>query len=195
MTILAKFRHFGNKNSNGQLAHYRRQNFDPTLANFYAIGQMYIIVNNQILKEKSSHLVTLARTNNLNCYWLIFSEICNWRPPNTSSRHPRPDRARVQRLEDGPSQRGHRAGGQRGQAGWGVRHHRAGPRYPRRDSYWGQAAGIFLKKWTNPGLFFVCFQSFQTNNTIFTTNQCEKCPSIIRPRDSNPQPFNMSCHI
>ena len=124
MTILAKFRHFGNKNSNGQLVHYRRQNFDPTLANFYAIGQMYIIVNNQILKEKSSHLVTLARTNNLNCYWLIFSEICNWRPPNTSSRHPRPDRARVQRLEDGPSQRGHRAGGQRGQAGWGVRHHR-----------------------------------------------------------------------
>ena len=68
MTILAKFRHFGNKNSNGQLAHYRRQNFGPTLANFYAIGQMYIIVNNQILKEKSSHLVTLARTNNLNCY-------------------------------------------------------------------------------------------------------------------------------
>ena len=30
--------------------------------------------------------------------------------------------------------------------------------------------------WANPGLFFVYFQSFQTNiNTIFTTNQCEKC--------------------
>ena len=29
-------------------------------------------------------------------------------------------------------------------------------------------------KWANPGLFFLYFQSFQTNNTIFTTNQCEK---------------------
>ena len=30
------------------------------------------------------------------------------------------------------------------------------------------------KKWTNPGLFFVCFCLYQTNNTIFTTNICEK---------------------
>ena len=30
-------------------------------------------------------------------------------------------------------------------------------------------------KWANPGLFFVYFRSFQTNNTIFTTNKCEKC--------------------
>ena len=26
----------------------------------------------------------------------------------------------------------------------------------------------------NPGLFFIYFRSFQTNNTIFATNQCEK---------------------
>ena len=29
-------------------------------------------------------------------------------------------------------------------------------------------------KWANPGLFRLCFRSFQTNNTIFTTNQFEK---------------------
>ena len=34
---------------------------------------------------------------------------------------------------------------------------------------------FFLKNWANPGLFFVYFRSFQTNNTIFTTNECEKC--------------------
>ena len=34
---------------------------------------------------------------------------------------------------------------------------------------------FLLKKWANPGLFVVYFRSFQTNNTIFTTNQCEKC--------------------
>ena len=33
---------------------------------------------------------------------------------------------------------------------------------------------LFFKNWTNPGLFFVYFRSFQTNNTIFTTNECEK---------------------
>ena len=40
-----------------------------------------------------------------------------------------------------------------------------------------------------PGLFFVYFWSFQTNNTIFTTNQCEKMsyPSSIRRRDLNPR--------
>ena len=50
---------------------------------------------------------------------------------------------------------------------------------------------VFLKKWANPGLFFIYFRSFQTNNTIFTANQCEKmsCPSSIRCQDSNPQPF------
>ena len=51
-------------------------------------------------------------------------------------------------------------------------------------------SNIFFK-WANPGLFFVYFLSFQTNNTIFTTNQCEKMssPSSIRYRDSNPQPL------
>ena len=34
--------------------------------------------------------------------------------------------------------------------------------------------GVIFFKWANPGLFFVYFQSFQTNNTIFTTNICEK---------------------
>ena len=50
---------------------------------------------------------------------------------------------------------------------------------------------FFFKKWANPGLFFVYFWSFQTNNTIFTTNQCEKmsCPSSIRRQDSNPGPL------
>ena len=37
---------------------------------------------------------------------------------------------------------------------------------------------FFLKKWANPGLFFVYFRSFQTNNTILTTNQCENDMSI-----------------
>ena len=47
----------------------------------------------------------------------------------------------------------------------------------------------FFKKWANPGLFFIYFRSFQTNNTTFTTNQCEKCPSSIWSWDLNPQPF------
>ena len=29
-------------------------------------------------------------------------------------------------------------------------------------------------KWANPGLFFAYFWCFQTNNTIFATNRCEK---------------------
>ena len=37
---------------------------------------------------------------------------------------------------------------------------------------------FFLKKWANPGLLLVYFWSFQTNNTIVTTNQCEKCPNV-----------------
>ena len=28
---------------------------------------------------------------------------------------------------------------------------------------------VFFKKWANPGLFFIYFQSFQTSNAIFTT--------------------------
>ena len=50
---------------------------------------------------------------------------------------------------------------------------------------------FIFKNWANPGLFFNYFQSFQTNNIIFTTNQCEKmsCPSSIRRWDSNPRPL------
>ena len=49
---------------------------------------------------------------------------------------------------------------------------------------------IFFKKWANPGLFFVYLLSFQTNNTIFTTNQCEKmvCSSSMQRQYSNPWP-------
>ena len=47
----------------------------------------------------------------------------------------------------------------------------------------------FFFQWANAGLFFVYFWSFQTNITIFATNQCEKCPSSIQCQDSNPQPL------
>ena len=47
---------------------------------------------------------------------------------------------------------------------------------------------LFLKM-GQPQPFFVYFWSFQSNNTILTTNQFEKmsCPSSIRCQDSNPQ--------
>jgi len=35
---------------------------------------------------------------------------------------------------------------------------------------------VFLKM-AQPGLLFVLW-SFQTHNTIFTTNHCEKCPNV-----------------
>ena len=48
----------------------------------------------------------------------------------------------------------------------------------------------FFLNGPTPFSFFVYFQSFQTNiNTIFTTNQCEKCPSSIQYWDSNPRPL------
>ena len=61
----------------------------------------------------------------------------------------------------------------------------------RLSSLRSQSFLIFFKKWANPGLFFFDFWSFQANNTIFTTNQCEKlsCPSSIQHRDSNPRPL------
>ena len=40
------------------------QNFEPTLTNFYAIGQIFLIVNSQMLKKLSSHVVTLRRRQN-----------------------------------------------------------------------------------------------------------------------------------
>ena len=44
-------------------------------------------------------------------------------------------------------------------------------------------------EWAKPDLFFVYIWSFQTINTIFTTNQCEEmsCPSSILCQDSNPR--------
>ena len=53
------------------------------------------------------------------------------------------------------------------------------------------AQGFFKKKWANPGRpFYHFFWSLQTNIiTIFATCICEKCPSDIRCRDSNPQPL------
>ena len=46
----------------------------------------------------------------------------------------------------------------------------------------------FLKFGPTPASFIVCFQSFPTNITIFTTNICEKCPFSIPCWDSNPRP-------
>ena len=49
---------------------------------------------------------------------------------------------------------------------------------------------VFLNGPT-PASFLIYFQSFQPNNTIFTTNQFEKmsCRSSILSRDLNPQPL------
>ena len=53
---------------------------------------------------------------------------------------------------------------------------------------------FFKKMGQSWPLFYV--RSFQTNNTISTTNQCEKYPSNIWRRDSNPRPFeHESCPI
>ena len=51
---------------------------------------------------------------------------------------------------------------------------------------------LFFKKWAIQGLFLHIFGlSKQTNDTILTTNLCEKmsCPSSIRRWDSNSQPL------
>ena len=50
---------------------------------------------------------------------------------------------------------------------------------------------VFLKKEMGQPcpLFFIYFWSFQTNNTIFTTINVEKCPSSIRRPDLNTRPL------
>ena len=48
---------------------------------------------------------------------------------------------------------------------------------------------LIFFKWANPGLFLIYFLSFQTNNTIFTTNQCKKYPCIIQRQDLNRRPL------
>ena len=61
--------------------------------------------------------------------------------------------------------------------------------FPRQDEV--SIISSFFKKWANPGLFFIYFWYFQTNNKNFTPNQFEKmsCPSSIRRWDSNPRPL------
>ena len=44
---------------------------------------------------------------------------------------------------------------------------------------------FFLKNGPSPASFSFIFGLFQTNITIFTTNQCEKCPSSLQCWDSN----------
>ena len=41
-------------------------------------------------------------------------------------------------------------------------------------NYYLRALSSFFKKCANPGLFFHLLPSFQTQITIFTTNNCEK---------------------
>ena len=47
---------------------------------------------------------------------------------------------------------------------------------------------FFLLKMGHPRPLFRLFSSFQTNNTILTSNKCENCPSSIQRRDLNSQP-------
>ena len=54
-----------------------------------------------------------------------------------------------------------------------------------------QGKGVFLKKWTNPGLFFVYFRSFQTNIKMFTTNICEKISIQYTVPGFEPTTFGM----
>ena len=56
----------------------------------------------------------------------------------------------------------------------------------------GISTFLFLKKWANPGLFFVYFWSFQTNTiTIFTTNTCEKMSIQYMVLEFEPTTFRM----
>ena len=50
---------------------------------------------------------------------------------------------------------------------------------------------FFFKNGPSPASISFIFELFQTNNTIFTTIQCEQmsCPSSIRRRESNPRPL------
>ena len=48
---------------------------------------------------------------------------------------------------------------------------------------------FFLKNGLTPASISLMFGLFQTNNTIFTTNKCKKCPSSLLCRDLNPEPL------
>ena len=75
------------------------------------------------------------------------------------------------------------------------------------EKFWAQILILLPLQWNMMNKRYVCilflsffemgqprpllvhFRSFQTNNTIFTTNHCEKCPSRIGRQDSNPWPL------
>ena len=67
--------------------------------------------------------------------------------------------------------------------GFDLKEENACPTYP------------MLFKWVNPGLFFIYFMCFQSNNTIFTTiTKIEKGPSSIGHQDSNALPLDYESH-
>ena len=47
----------------------------------------------------------------------------------------------------------------------------------------------FLKKWANPGLFFIYFHFSNTHYKFYNKQVCEKCVSSIRCWDSNSRPL------
>ena len=54
----------------------------------------------------------------------------------------------------------------------------------------GRMTSFFLKKWANPGLFFVYFRSFSNKHYKFLQQIfVKKYPSSIRCPDSNPRPL------
>ena len=48
---------------------------------------------------------------------------------------------------------------------------------------------VCLKKWANPGLFFIYFRLFKHTLQFLQQINVKKCPSSIRYWDSNPWPF------
>ena len=55
------------------------------------------------------------------------------------------------------------------------------------ESYYGRRGDF--KKWANPGLFFVYFQSFQKTIQFLQQINVKKFPSSIQCRDLNPEPL------
>ena len=71
-----------------------------------------------------------------------------------------------------------------------TKHHGLSSSRPVNYSHWADYF-FFNKKWANPGLFFIYFQPFHTNNTILQQIYVKKCPSSIRYQDSNPRPSEL----
>ena len=53
---------------------------------------------------------------------------------------------------------------------------------------------VFIKNWPTPASFSFILGLIQTNNTIFKTNQCEKCPSSLWRQDLDHGLSNTSHH-